>query len=91
MSEDEIRKELIALRERLVRLEAKVEAHTQAEDRVSLRLDAIDANLGALNAVLNQAKGARWALMLVAALGGGGVYAFVQRIMGMSPPPGSGP
>ncbi|MCR9195569.1 MAG: hypothetical protein NXH88_12600 [Hyphomonas sp.] len=59
MSEDETRKELVALRERVIRLEGKVEANTQAEDRVSGRLDKIDKNLTTLNSILNQAKGAR--------------------------------
>ena len=85
-----LEREVVAQREKIIRLEGKVDNNTRAEDKVSERLEKIDANMTMLLGVLNQAKGARWALLGLVALGGGGVYAFFQRLLGM-PPPGAGP
>ena len=89
MTDDGIEQRLSAINARVAHLEAEIRAVTKAEDRISERLDKSDKNITELLGVLNQAKGARWAFLLVVALSGAGIAEFVQRFL-LGSPPGSG-
>lgn len=66
-----------ALRERLARLEAQNEAQTA-------RLTKIESDMGELLAIMHQAKGARWIVLLMASVGGF-IATYGAKIIGVLP------
>lgn len=69
--------EEIYIRERLVKLETQLETQRQ-------KLDAIERDVKELVEIMQQAKGARWLVLLMATLGGAFIT-YGSKLIGIMP------